>query len=747
MASDLIGDTNAGLPKQGVPSGPIASRSMSPLTRRQLLAASSLSIAATAAPTRLAAADPGTGPVIAYVTDVHVDPEDHTKTPRARATADALIELDPDLVIHAGDLTEYGSPEELRTWLEMFPDDFRSRIHHAIGNHEVRWEASAYETFTEICGPTEHSVEVGGLQVIFTDPTTPQQEWAIYHDETLDRLRTALDEADGRPAIVVGHYPLGFTPYQVRNADEVLGVLADAGACAFLGGHVHYEKVTRTNGLTELIGEATCETPGFYLLTRHTGDDGDVLEVEHVVLDDPGGDSDVEPGRTPVTTIDLTPGRDGLRPLAVTATATDGGVDVDVTLPTDTPVAVAQAVVLDHTQIGAGRVEEETWLPLTIDAGHATAVLPLTGLPPGDHRVQVRLTGDDDAQWRTTVDFTIAGFAPLWTHPVTHQQAALAEYEDLVIAAAATGHVHAFRPTAAHRRPRWATRVGPVHNDPVVDATLDRIFLPSSDHHVHALVASTGRNAWRADLGAPVMSDLALARVDGSPAVLAIAGETLSCLDADDGSVRWQWAMPRISGGPAISDGERVYLGVGDGNIWALDAATGAPLWQAEHCNGNVGRYRTLIWGPWESRLLPVPGDLVLACSRQRLRAVERATGETVWEVEGHFRLATPFRHGDDVIIAKEEGQVMLLDPATGVVRVELETVPLLATAGLVVDGSTVTVTGAGGLVAQVDVATESVRILGQVGRSYAFSTPVITESGLYVVGTLSGELRAHQVA
>lgn len=720
---------------------------MSPLSRRGLLAASSLSLAAAAAPIGTAAAAPRTGSVIAYVTDVHVDPEDHTKTPRARATAAAILDLDPDLVIHAGDLSEYGSPEELRTWLEMFPTEFRDRIHHAVGNHEVRWEASAYETFEEICGPREHSVEVGGLQVVFTDPTTPQQEWAIYHDDTLDRLRKALAAADDRPTIVVGHYPLGFTPYQIRNSDQVLDVLADAGVSAFLGGHVHYQMVTRTNGLTELIGEATCETPGLYLLTRHTDSDRDVLEVEHVVLEDPAGTSGVEPGRTPVTTIDLAPGRDGLRPSTVKATATTAGVDVTVTLPTATAVSAAQAVVLRHDQIGFGRVDEDTWQPLTVAAGRARGTLSLAGLPPGDHRVQVRLTGDDGAQWRTTVSFTVAGFAPLWTHPVAGQQAALATYRDLVVTAATTGHLRAFRPTAKGPRPTWAAKVGPVHNDPVVDPDLDRIFLPSSDHHVHALVASTGRKSWRTDLGAPVMADLALANIDGAPSVLAISGETLSCLDATDGSVRWQWAMQRISGGPAISDGTRVYLGVGDGNIWALDASTGRPEWHVEHCNGNVGRYRTLIWGPWESRLLPLPGDLLLACSRQRLRLVVRDTGRTVWEITGHFRLATPFRYGDDVVLATEEGQVMVVDPATGAVRATLDSVPQLATAGLVLRDSTAVVTGAGGLVARVDVDDRTSRIVGQVGHSHVWSTPVVTGEGLYVVATASGELRAHRLS
>src|SRR5699024_8843272 len=129
-----------------------------------------------------------------------------------------------------------------------------------------------------------------------------------------------------------------------------------------------------------------------------------------------------------------------------------------LTLPAGATLTAAHAVVLQHDQIGYGRVDEDIWQPLTKAGGRATGTLPLTGIPPGDHRVQIRLTGDDGAQWRTTVPFTVAGFTPLWSHPVAGQQAAMARYEDLVVTAATTGHVRAFRPTTDRPRPTGPPR-------------------------------------------------------------------------------------------------------------------------------------------------------------------------------------------------------------------------------------------------------------------------------------------------
>src|SRR5699024_11587196 len=85
------------------------------INRRQLLALTPLPLVTalpglSASPAQ-AAETPSGGQVIAFITDVHVNPEDEVKTARARACAEALVELDPDLVLHGGDLTDHRSEE------------------------------------------------------------------------------------------------------------------------------------------------------------------------------------------------------------------------------------------------------------------------------------------------------------------------------------------------------------------------------------------------------------------------------------------------------------------------------------------------------------------------------------------------------------------------------------------------------------------------------------------------------------
>src|SRR5690625_275235 len=244
------------------------------INRRQLLALTPLPLVTalpglSASPAQ-AAETPSGGQVIAFITDVHVNPEDEVKTARARACAEALVELDPDLVLHGGDLTDHGTALALRTWMEMFPPSFRDRLHHVPGNHETHWNNDAYQAYEEEIGRRQYSIDLDDIHIVFTDTSIEQQGVADLDDQQISWLRRDLATAAGRPILAVGHHVLALTPNQIRNADKVLDVLTEAGAHAYLCGHIHSERNNVVNGLTELTGVSNGEEPGYYTLTRKT---------------------------------------------------------------------------------------------------------------------------------------------------------------------------------------------------------------------------------------------------------------------------------------------------------------------------------------------------------------------------------------------------------------------------------------------------------------------------------------------
>ncbi|WP_114854325.1 PQQ-binding-like beta-propeller repeat protein [Brachybacterium sp. YJGR34] len=721
---------------------------MSSLSRRSLLSATAVGGAAVAMYSphaRPAAAAPtaSADQVIAFITDVHVDPEADAKMAGAQATVDALIAQDPDLILHGGDITEYGSVAELQAWLDLLPAGLRERVHHVPGNHETRWDASGFESYREAIGALQHSVDLGDLHIVLTDPTLTQQQVG-YHDQAdLDWLHADLAQAKGRPILAVGHYPIGVDSYYISNREDLISLLADAGVAGFLSGHIHRERITRVNGITEFVGVASRNEPGFYLLTRQRGEDTDELQIERVTAADPTR-PDAEPGRRPAGTIDLsrpTPDAQTLRPQNVTATVSGNQLEVRVVAAGRAPIATVEGTIHPHTRLdGTGE-----WHAFEADGPHFDGLLDLSALVPGEHRVIVRVTGEDGAIWREVVPFAIDGFTPAWTLEVNGSiQGALAEVDGIVVAATTTGEVRGVRADGGTAKTVWTHEIGAVHSNLATDAETGRVFVPTGDHQVHAFDAATGEVLWSTDLGAPVMSDLGTGEIDGTAVVLACAMETFACLDAATGEVRWTWEMPQVSCGLPVTDGERVYVGGGDGNAWAVDARTGEPLWHKDHSNRS-GSYSRLIYGPWDTQLLLMPEDLLVVAAVEQLRAVDRATGETVWEITGAFRHSTPTMLGEDLLVTEEDGTLRVIEPATGTVRLEHGTEPDAWNPAMLIDAPAVTVTGMSGLIEDVDTDAGTSELRGQISRDLIFASPVALEGGaVQVFGTMGGELRAY---
>ncbi|GAA1291276.1 PQQ-binding-like beta-propeller repeat protein [Brachybacterium alimentarium] len=723
--------------------------------RRRLLALTPLPLAAalpgpSALPAQAAETTPGGGQVIAFVTDVHLNPEEEVKTARAQACADALVELDPDLVLHGGDLTDHGTTLALRTWMEMFPASFRDRIHHVPGNHEAAWTNDAYEAYESEIGPRQYSIDLDDIHIVLNDDSIPGQSIADYDDQKVAWLRRDLAKAAGRPILVVSHHILALTPNQIRNGDKVLDVLTEAGAGAYLCGHIHSERSNVVNGLTELTGVSNGADPGYYQLTRHTTEESDVFEVERVDIADPTK-PEAEPGRHSLPAIDLAPtDRNRLRPGRAEARVTAEGLKIEVDLGPDAQVEKVEAAVMGP-ELDSGNIDD--YQPLTSDGNTWTGILDLTDVPAGENRALIRVSAPGGAGpiggnlWRTTLHFELEGFIPDWTFTLRGTTtAALIADEELVITATTAGHIWALRNEGRRVRPVWRTHIGPVHNDPVAIADRHQIFLPSSDHHVYALDSTTGERLWQTDLGAPVMSDLATASTDDGQIILAVAIDSLYCLNADDGSLRWQQQLAGFSRGPATCDGEQIYLGLADGHTWAFDVRTGEPGWSIEQAGGETSKYHRILYGPWQARRLLLPDDALLAYSFDSMRAVKRSNGELLWEREGSFSVCPGARMwGDQVLSVSNNGTVLLLDPATGDADLEVETVPYIKNADFLIRDTTVIITSVGGLVATVDLNDGASETVGQMAPDYVFSTPVLSpDQSHYIAATMGGELRSY---
>lgn len=721
------------------------------LSRRTLLGGSATVLATMALPTGLAQAAPHRpdavrpSQVFTFFTDPHADPENAVQMLRLGATLEAMAADDPAVVLHGGDVTEYGTVAEYRAYLDLVPPTLRHKIEHVPGNHEIRWDVSAYENYTELVDPTNFAVTVGGVHFRLLDPTVLQLEVGYYSQADLAWVRETLQAKPRNvPTVLVTHYPQAEGQYYVVNPEDLLAAIEGRNVRAVLAGHTHRQRLELINGLTHLEGAAVKNRAQYYRLTTSGAGQSFAVTIEHVDIPDPQ-----RPDLTVATelaTVDLgpQPGRHRLDPRSVEASATGGILTVRVGTRSLPPDATAQAS-LYRQEIYAGSTTER-WVPLARSGDGFTGTLDVSALPPGEHRVNVEILSDGE-RWREVLRFDLAGaaFAPLWEYRLGDIiTGATAQLGSRIFVPSPDGTVVALEPTASGPGMVWSSEVGPIYTNVAVWPQPGLVVAGSSAGAVTALRAADGSVAWRRDLGRPVMSNPHITTIDGRLVVVVMAEEMLVLLDGTSGAMVWQVAMPGVSAGRVAADDERIYLGLGDGKAWAVDAATAALLWSTELAN-RAGSYRKLIYGPWTHQVELITPDLVFVSTVAGGRALDRRTGAVVWQIPKSY-LYTPVRilDGGDLLLIDEWGEARRVDAATGATRwVTPRLVSRSLDAARVVLGDRALVPGAMGDLTVIDLATGAFQRARQLSVSPIISSPSVANDVL-VVGHLDGIVRGY---
>lgn len=261
---------------------------------------------------------------------------------------------------------------------------------------------------------------------------------------------------------------------------------------------------------------------------------------------------------------------------------------------------------------------------------------------------------------------------------------------DLVVAGSEGGDVVAVR--ALDGRPAWTRHVGGA-----VSASLltihGVIYAGSADGTLSAIDARTGTVAWSVALGGPITRGPALA---GGSLYVGAKGGHFVAIDVASHAVRAARELGDGEVGTPTVDRERVYVGRGllapdgphdlvamsssslaiqwsfagpggqqvhmggladgrvlavceDGNVYALDAATGELLWTAA-TDGSIGT------------LVAIVGEVVFVTSSDRsLRALDAPTGDQLWRLDVIGSPTMPAVSGGRVFVGTNVGRVVAI--------------------------------------------------------------------------------------
>ncbi len=153
-------------------------------------------------------------------------------------------------------------------------------------------------------------------------------------------------------------------------------------------------------------------------------------------------------------------------------------------------------------------------------------------------------------------------------------------------------------------------------------------------------------------IGVPVVS--------GSHVVSLISGGVIS-LKAATGKTRWRVQLAGTNSGRIASDGDAVYVATSKGQVYALDAATGAQRWVfSAYSDGVVVSNGTVYLG----------GTVIYA--------IDATTGQERWHFTAGWDDAWPVV-ANGTVYTRQTDLLVALDAATGAIRWTVaEEMPLL---------------------------------------------------------------------
>lgn len=261
---------------------------------------------------------------------------------------------------------------------------------------------------------------------------------------------------------------------------------------------------------------------------------------------------------------------------------------------------------------------------------------------------------------------------------------------DAVYVGSTDGQLYAIDRATGTQRWKFATQ-GPIASSPAISAGL--VFISSVDGKVYAVDASSGTQKWafttkgERRFTAPGIHG-AIPRTErmpdpfdvflSSPTVangtvyIGSGDQNVYALDAATGALKWSFATGDVvHASPAVANG-LVYVGSWDRNVYAIDAATGREKWR--YTTGND----TTIYNQIgiASSAAVAQGTVFVGGRDGHFHAVDAMTGALKWKHNnnGGWTIGSPAVLDGVVYFATSDGRrFKALDVNTGTPKFDLE--------------------------------------------------------------------------
>ena len=505
----------------------------------------------------------------AYLSDVHISLGSKSVEDAEACVADINKNPQIKFSIFAGDITEFGTDEEIALAKSIF-DKLENPYYIVAGNHDAKWSESGCNSFVKAFGYEEFAFDYEGIKFIGTNsgpnmrmaPALLPRESMVW----LDSISTTIDPK--QPLIFINHYPMDTS---MLNYSQVLDVLKSMNTQLIMSGHWHQNRAMVYEGIPGVIGRSTMctgkEGPGYTIVKV----EGSVITFSERIAggtkavkgNAAGGEKGIKgtDGRIPVEPHTSSP---WFTLRMSRGMAFDSSIEYpkrDYSINEEYPNVKSIWKKQDNSDIGAGAVFVES-VRKVIYTNTAGWVYALDGT-------------DGSVVWRYKTD------GKVFSTPAVSG--------GVVVVGSSDGNVYGL--DLATGKKRWAYKCGKsVLGSPTIYK--GKVFIGASDNCFRAFDVRSGKLLWCYDGIKGFIEAKPFA--DNGQVVIGDWANTLYSFNPSNGKLQWSWS----NGGSRMLSPAATFPVKANGKIlfatpervsYALDAKTGEQLWRARGGRESIG--------------------------------------------------------------------------------------------------------------------------------------------------------------
>lgn len=543
----------------------------------------------------------------AFFSDTHYSEGSGAVRDLSRCVKDVNTLDNLDFVLVGGDLTDFGTDEEI-TAVKQILDSLRYKYYVVAGNHDAKWSESGCNTFLKVFGYENFEFECKGWRFIGCN-CGPDMRMApaLIPQESMEWLKGLKP---GVKTVFVNHYPQDTS---VLNYFDVTRELKRIGTRFELGGHWHSNVSLNYDGIPGALNRSTLtagKQPGYNVVK---------IQNDSVTISERRLYGSTTVQLEPWYTRRLAEVRDTVTYDADGLPASYPWMRYDVN--NDSPVSEVWRLK-DDSNIVAGFAMSKGKAWYTTASGYVRCI----SVKDGGRIWSKRFPGK------------------IFSTPAVQGK--------YLVFGCTDGNVYALN--ARNGKTIWKYAAGKsVLGSPVIFN--GKVYVGASDGCFRAIDLKNGKAVW-------TYSDVqgfveCRAFVDKEQVVFGSWGNRLYSLDPQTGALQWEWKCEKPSRmyspaavWPVKAEG-KIFIAVPDRRLYALDAATGNEL---RHYDKSAR----------EAVGVSPDGKTVYCKSMwHTITSVDAATLGVNWQTQtgaGYEISPTPIeRIGDEVIMPTDKGNII----------------------------------------------------------------------------------------